>query len=86
MSWLMVFLLATLALILGFVGIIAWFMPKRYFVLRKRSSLFRGLTGSSKMDIRAKPEENLWGTRITTAIMVPILIAGAYGMARYLLH
>jgi hypothetical protein len=86
MSWLMVFVLLTLALIFGFVGIIAWFMPKRYFALRKSSSLFRGLTGSSKMDMRAKPEENLWGTRIITAIMVSIMLAGAYGISQVLMR
>jgi hypothetical protein len=81
MSWVMVLLMLTLALIFGFVGVIAWFMPKRYFALRKSSSLFRGLTGSSKMDMKAKPEENLWGTRIITVIMVSVLLAGAYGIS-----
>jgi hypothetical protein len=86
MSWVMVFLMITLALIFGFVGVIAWFMPQRYFALRKSSSLFRGLTGSSKIDMRAKPEENLWGTRIITAIMVTIMLAGAYGISQVLMR
>jgi hypothetical protein len=86
MSWVMVFLLITLALIFGFVGVIAWFMPTRYHALRKSSSMFRGLTGSSRADMRARPEENLWGTRIITAIMVPILFAGAYGIGQGLIR
>jgi hypothetical protein len=86
MTWLFVFLILVLALILGYVGVIAWFMPTRYHALRKSSATFRGLTGSSKMDMKAKPEENLWSTRLTTALMVPLLLAGAYFIWQALLR